>query len=332
MKILPQLLRVYSREDALQKAETGRADKRLIETALRFYATEDGDIGVTYSGFCIISLPHKALKSPKDRWERRLLQNGCAMTIEPGFLEMGGKTVELGVPYGSTARLIMIYLQTEALRHNSREIMLGRSMYDWLNRMGMSVGGNSYRQVKEQAMRLSACSLRFTWDGITGGRRAAAFKKDSIIEAGMIFVDNDRAAAAQGSLVGGHDHALPDLLREAEGAPGADQCRCGARHLQPLAGDRHLCLAGLPAAHPDRPDPGAVAAADGAVRPRLPPPAPVQGEIPRIAELRPGRLSRGRGRVGRAGPGAEAFGPGHPAAPHPPGAAARRASTPPAAS
>ena len=74
MKILPQLLRVYSREDALQKAETGRADKRLIETALRFYATEDGDIGVTYSGFCIISLPHKALKGPKDRWERRLLQ------------------------------------------------------------------------------------------------------------------------------------------------------------------------------------------------------------------------------------------------------------------
>ena len=126
MKILPQLVRVYSREDALQKAETGRADKRLIETALRFYATEDGDIGVTYSGFCIISLPHKALKSPKDRWERRLLQNGCAMTIEPGFLELGGQTVELGVPYGSTARLIMIYLQTEALRHNSREIMLGR--------------------------------------------------------------------------------------------------------------------------------------------------------------------------------------------------------------
>ena len=199
MRALPQLVRVYSREDALQKAETGHADKRLIETALRFYATEDGDIGVTYSGFCIISLPHKPLKSPRHRWERRLLQNGCAMTIEPGFLELGGKTVELGVPYGSTARLIMIYLQTEALRHNSREVMLGRSMYDWLNRMGMSVGGNSYRQVKEQAMRLSACSLRFTWDGISGGRRAAAFKKDSIIEAGMIFVDNDRSAA-QGSL------------------------------------------------------------------------------------------------------------------------------------
>lgn len=195
MKTLPQLMRVYSREDALQKAETGRADRRLIETALRFYATEDGDIGVTYSGFCIISLPHKPLKSPRDRWERRLLQHGCAMTIEPGFLELGGRTVELGVPYGSTARLIMIYLQTEALRHNSREVMLGRSMYDWLNRMGMSIGGNSYRQVKEQAMRLSACSLRFTWDGISGGRRAAAFKKDSIIEAGMIFVDNDRSAA-----------------------------------------------------------------------------------------------------------------------------------------
>lgn len=182
------LFRVYSREDALQKAETG-ADRRLIETALRFYATEDSDIGVTYSGFCIISLPHKPLKNLKDRWERRISQSHASLTIEPGSLDIAGRTLEFGVPYGSTARLIMIYLQTEALRHNSKEIVLGRSMYDWLNRMGISIGGNSYRQVREQAMRIAACSLRFTWDGISNGRRANAFKKDSIIQAGMIFLD-----------------------------------------------------------------------------------------------------------------------------------------------
>lgn len=184
----PKLLRVYSREDALAKA--GAADRRLIETALRFYETEDTDIGVTYSGFCIISLPHKPLKNVKDRWERRLSQSSTSLVIEPGALDIAGRTLDFGVPYGSTARLIMIYLQTEALRHNSREVMLGRSMYDWLNRMGMSVGGNSYRQVKEQAMRIAACSLRFTWDGIANGRRANAFKKDSIIEAGMIFLED----------------------------------------------------------------------------------------------------------------------------------------------
>ena len=49
----------------------------------------------------------------------------------------------IGVPYGSRARLIMLYLQSEALRTSSREVELGRSLRNWLERMGISVGGKS---------------------------------------------------------------------------------------------------------------------------------------------------------------------------------------------
>ena len=37
----------------------------------------------------------------------------------------------VGVPYGSRARLILLFLQSEALRTGGREIELGRSLRAW---------------------------------------------------------------------------------------------------------------------------------------------------------------------------------------------------------
>ena len=42
----------------------------------------------------------------------------------------------LGVPYGSYARFILLFLQSEAIRTNSREVELGRSMKVWLGSWG----------------------------------------------------------------------------------------------------------------------------------------------------------------------------------------------------
>ncbi|WP_081581597.1 replication protein RepA [Pararhodospirillum photometricum] len=57
--------------------------------------------------------------------------------------------------------MILLYLQTEALKTGSPEVELGGSMAAWMTRMGISVGGKSYRLIDEQAMRLSLCSLTF---------------------------------------------------------------------------------------------------------------------------------------------------------------------------
>ena len=42
----------------------------------------------------------------------------------------------LGVAHGARARLILIYLQTQAVLTNSRETSLGRSMREWMGRTG----------------------------------------------------------------------------------------------------------------------------------------------------------------------------------------------------
>jgi hypothetical protein len=59
------------------------------------------------------------------------------------------------------ARLILLYLQTEAIRTNNPEVDLRRSMNSWISRMSMTVGGKTYQLVREQARRISTGRLTF---------------------------------------------------------------------------------------------------------------------------------------------------------------------------
>jgi hypothetical protein len=172
--------------DEAKRLVTDPEDRRLIDKVHNFLSDEKGGIGVTYSGFCMISLPHRALANPADKWHRTA--GPISMTVDPGSLLINGKDILYGVPYGSRARLILLYLQTQALRKGTREVELGSSMYAWLQRMGIAIGGRSYREVREQAARISACNLRFAWEGETeDGKRYSGFKKDSIVEGGIVF-------------------------------------------------------------------------------------------------------------------------------------------------
>ena len=78
--------------------------------------------------------------------------------MQPGT---AGKPVSIGVPYGSRARLILIFLQLEAIRTRSREIELGNSLRTWLKRLGIPQGGSSIATVRDQAECLSLCRLTF---------------------------------------------------------------------------------------------------------------------------------------------------------------------------
>ena len=83
------------------------------------------------------------------------------MLIESGRDRSGRP---LGLPYGSYARFILLFLQSEAIRTGSGDIELGRSMRVWLGSMGLSIGGTTYKLVTEQARRISGCSLTFFAD------------------------------------------------------------------------------------------------------------------------------------------------------------------------
>lgn len=130
------------------------ADRRCVEAANLVMADEDLQAGFVHAGFALTALPHRRIAEVE--WVREAA--GLTLRIESGRDERG---VAAGIPYGSVARMILLYLQTEAVRTRLREVELGRSMNRWLTAMGVNNGGKGYSLVREQSWRLSLCRLTF---------------------------------------------------------------------------------------------------------------------------------------------------------------------------
>jgi hypothetical protein len=151
-----QLILQEGIEEARRQA-ISKHERQVVEAAYQVLSDDAERMGFTYSGFALTSLPHKPQQAAT--WRRE----GHNLTL---VLQAGVDRQErsLGLPYGSYARFILLFLQSEAIRTGSREITLGRSMRIWLGSMGLSIGGETYRRVNDQARRISGCSLTFYTD------------------------------------------------------------------------------------------------------------------------------------------------------------------------
>jgi hypothetical protein len=140
--------------DGAKASTADKAERRCIDAACAVMSDEEQRIGVMHAGFAMTALPHKAVQDTL--WVR---QGGAVrLIVESGT---GPDRLPIGLPYGANARMILLYLQTEAVRTRSREVELGRSMNQWLGVMGIDNGGKSYRLIREQSRRLSLCRLTF---------------------------------------------------------------------------------------------------------------------------------------------------------------------------
>jgi hypothetical protein len=83
------------------------------------------------SGFALTSLPHK----PTDELVWRREGHNLTMLVESG---RDRNSKPIGLPYSSFARFILLFLQSEAIKTQSREVEMGRSMRVWLGSMGLS--------------------------------------------------------------------------------------------------------------------------------------------------------------------------------------------------
>jgi hypothetical protein len=143
--------------DGLDEAKARTADqleRQCLETAFAVMTDERQRVGIMHAGFAMTALPHKSLKDTV--WIRQ--GGNIKLRVESGA---DARDRIVGLPYGAMARMILLYLQTEAVKTQSREIELGRSMNQWLASMGVDNGGKNYRLVREQSRRLSFCRLTF---------------------------------------------------------------------------------------------------------------------------------------------------------------------------
>ena len=172
-------------DEARRQAVT-KHDRQVVEAAYQVLSEEADKLGFTYSGFALTCLPHKPQEEPV--WRRE--GHNLTMLLQAGVTRAGES---LGVPYGSYARFILLFLQSQAVKNGSREIELGRSMRVWLGNMGLSIGGTTYRLVNEQARRISGCTLTFYADR----DRREVMRRGGFVDGSITMTD---AASDQPSL------------------------------------------------------------------------------------------------------------------------------------
>jgi hypothetical protein len=188
---------------------SSKAERQAIDAAAAVLAEEESRLGITHAGFAMTSLPHKRIEDAL--WRRE--GHRTTLLVESGRNRNGDL---MGVPYGSIARLILLYLQTEAVRTNSPEVELGRSMKSWMGRMSLTTGGRTYQLVTEQARRISGCRLTFFTERENGAERRqnGAFVQDAISLSGVMD-DNqptlwqDRVRLDEGFWRSLRDHPVP---------------------------------------------------------------------------------------------------------------------------
>jgi hypothetical protein len=203
-----QLILEHGLEEAKAR-NLGRLDRQCIETAFAVLSDAEHRIGIMHAGFAMTALPHKAIGDKI--WIRQ--GGNVKLRIESG---LDAKDTFVGLPFGAIARIILLYLQTEAVKTRSREVELGRSMNQWLTTMGIDNGGKTYRLVREQSRRLSLCRLtlyRMTDEAtsITNG----SFVRDAILpnaEDSQLHLWQESVRLDEGFYQSLIDHPLP--LRE----------------------------------------------------------------------------------------------------------------------
>jgi hypothetical protein len=136
----------------------------------------EDDLAFSHSGLCQTCLPHARPATNDLIWQRN--SGRFHLMVSPGVVRgPDGKATRVGVPYGTRARLIMIFLQTEGVR--GRTVSLGPSMSAWIRSLGLPVTGGprgTIQAIREQSLRIARCEFTLQWTA-----RSAAGVDETII-------------------------------------------------------------------------------------------------------------------------------------------------------
>lgn len=128
---------------------------QLIAESIALGQEESGKNGaVSYMARALVQacMPHK--KSEELFFKRQNGNYSLVITSHP----------EIGLPYGSIPRLIMIWITSEVVKKKSREIILGKSLNSFMSAIGIPRTGSYIERFKSQAKKLFSCSISCTYD------------------------------------------------------------------------------------------------------------------------------------------------------------------------
>ncbi len=116
------------------------------------------EIAHQYFLFCQTSLPHRDLLGARD-WRRNYGHASLLLNAGEAFAPHTHTWVKLGLPFGPKPRLILAYLNTQAILKKSPDIEVGDSLTAFVRSLRLNLNGHSIRMLKDQLTRLSASSF-----------------------------------------------------------------------------------------------------------------------------------------------------------------------------
>jgi hypothetical protein len=155
--------------------------QRLLDLATDIATSPPEDFAFTHSVLAQSSLPTAKPPDGMLRWERRQGRATLLVVAGEALDPKTQKFAQLPLPYGPKARLLLMHLNSEAVRRQSPVIPVEDSMTAFFRRlMGRTQDGRQIRMLKAQLASLAAASFRL---GIMQGEDRAIQVDTKVVSA-----------------------------------------------------------------------------------------------------------------------------------------------------
>jgi len=187
--------------------KTNLTKQRLSKASAAILAEPPERLGYLHSVLCQCGLPYRAPDPDVRVWER--INGDSHLKVMAGEV-MDPKThrlVEVPLPFGPKARLILYHLNSEAVRTQSAVINVGKSLTDFVRRLlNADPNGREIAAFKSQLTALAAASIRL---GMVKGNHAVTYNTQIVTALDLWFHKDDRQRVLWDStVVLGHDYFI----------------------------------------------------------------------------------------------------------------------------
>jgi hypothetical protein len=134
------------------------ATDRLLDAREKILIGKPDRNDFLHTVMCQVGMPRR--RTEEKTFERH--SGHVSVLLEAGRLWDGREWRELPLPYGTTPRLVMVHVSSEAVRTQCRTVDVGDSIRQFLLRLGMGDGGGprgGYTVFRQQIEALAACRL-----------------------------------------------------------------------------------------------------------------------------------------------------------------------------
>jgi hypothetical protein len=159
-----------------------RITRRLLDAVDAIHRDAPEEICFQHTALTQCALPHRAPPDDARAWQRR--QGRTVLHVQAGaaYHPRTGAFVEIGLPYGARARLILMHLNSEAVKARSPVVEVGSSLTAFVRRVqDRPPTGPELAVFKDQLARLAAATISLAVDYDEG----KAVQVDTKIVGGM---------------------------------------------------------------------------------------------------------------------------------------------------